>query len=65
MEPRLATTRFTAALLRSLVEGRPLPPPPTGLEPELERRLLFVRDEVVDLVERYRECSIRPVGVRS
>jgi hypothetical protein len=65
MEPRLATTRFTAALLRSLVEGRPPPPPPTGLEPEMEQRLLFVRDEVVDLVERYRECSIRPVGVRS
>jgi hypothetical protein len=65
MEPRLATTRFIAALLRSLVERRPPPPLPTGLEPELERRLLFVRNEVVDLVERYRECSIWPIGVRS
>jgi hypothetical protein len=65
MEPRLATTRFTAALLRSLAEGQPPPPLPTGLEPELERRMLFVRDEVIDLVERYRECSTGPVGVRS
>jgi hypothetical protein len=65
MEPRLATTRYTAALLRNLAERRPLPPRPPGLEPELDRRLLFVRDEVIDLVERYRECSRPPVGARS
>jgi hypothetical protein len=65
MEPRLAVTRFTAALLRALVEQKPLPDLPTGLDPAMERRLLFVRSEVIDLVERYRECAVRPVGARS
>jgi hypothetical protein len=65
MEPRLATARFTAALLRNLIERRPLPQLPSGLDPAMEQRLLFVRDEVIDLVERYRACSARPVGARS
>ena len=54
MEPRLAVTRYTAALLRSLVEQTPRPDLPPGLDPTMEQRLLFVRDEIVDLVERYR-----------
>jgi hypothetical protein len=62
MEPRLAVTRYTAALLRSLVEDTAHPDLPHGLDPALEDRLRFVRDEVVDLVQRYRGCAIRPVG---
>ena len=62
MEPRLAATRYTAALLRSLIERTARPEPPPGLDPALEQRLLFVRDEIVDLVERYRACTTHPVG---
>jgi hypothetical protein len=62
MEPRLAVTRYTAALLRSLVEDTERPALPYDLDPALEDRLLFVRDEVVDLVRRYRTCATRPVG---
>ena len=60
MEPRLAVTRYTAALLRSLIEeaGRPNLPP--GLDGALEQRLRFVTDEIVDLVERYRGCAASP-----
>jgi hypothetical protein len=65
MEPRLAVTRFTAALLRSLVEGTPPPGMPPGIDRALEQRLLFVNDEIVDLVDQYRECASRPVGARS
>jgi hypothetical protein len=65
MEARLVVARFTAALLRSLTEQQPLPELPTGLEPAMEERMLLVRDEVIDLVERYRECSTRTVGARS
>jgi hypothetical protein len=65
MEPRLAVTRYTAALLRSLVEGTPRPDLPRGLDPALDQRLHFVRDEIVDLVERYRVCAPRPVGART
>ena len=65
MEPRLVVTRFTAALLRGRIEQRPPPEVPSGLEPRMEQRLLMVRDEVVDLVERYRACSIRTVGAGS
>jgi hypothetical protein len=61
MVPRLAVTRYTAALLRGLVEQTPLPDLPPALEPTMEQRLLFVRDEIVDLVERYRECAAGPV----
>jgi hypothetical protein len=64
MEPRLAATRYTAALLRSLIERTPPPDLPPGIDPALEQRLLFVRDEIVDLVERYRACAARPVGAR-
>jgi hypothetical protein len=61
MEARLAVTRYTAALLRSLVEetGRPCLPP--GLDGALEQRLRFVTDEIVDLVEQYRGCAALPV----
>jgi hypothetical protein len=65
MEPRLAVTRFTAALLRSLVEATPQPDLPPGLDLTMEQRLLSVRDEIVDLVERYRACAARPVGAGS
>jgi hypothetical protein len=60
MEPRLAVTRHTAALLRSLVEETARPSLPPGLDPELAHRLGFVTDEIVDLVERYRDCAARP-----
>jgi hypothetical protein len=62
MEPRLAVTRYTAALLRSLAEDAPLPDLPHALGSALADRLPFVRDEVIDLVERYRACATRPVG---
>jgi hypothetical protein len=62
MEPRLAVTQYTAALLRSLVEDTLRPALPDGLGSALEDQLLFVRDEVVDLVQRYRTCATRPVG---
>jgi hypothetical protein len=65
MEPRLAVTRYTAAVLRSLVEDKPLPDLPRGLDAALDQRLLFVRDEIIDLVERYRGCAARPVGAGS
>jgi hypothetical protein len=61
MEPRLAVTRYTAALLRGLAEGTPLPDLPLGLEPAMQERLLFVRNEIIDLVERYRVCAVQPV----
>jgi hypothetical protein len=61
MEPRLAVTRYTAALLRSLVEETARPDLPPGLDAALEHRLRFVTDEIVDLVERYRGCAARPV----
>jgi hypothetical protein len=62
MAPLLAVTRYTSALLRGLVERTPRPELPPGLDPALEQALLFVRDEIVDLVERYRACMGRPVG---
>jgi hypothetical protein len=62
MAPRLAVNRYTAALLRSLVERTPHPDLPPGLDPALERRLVWVRDEVIDLVERYQACAARPVS---
>jgi hypothetical protein len=64
MEPRLAATRYTAALLRSLIEQTPQPDLPPGIDSALEQRLRFVRDEIVDLAERYRACTARPVGAR-
>jgi hypothetical protein len=62
MEPRLVVARFTAALLRKLIEQKPLPELPSDLEPPMEQRLLLVRDEVVELVERYRGCATCAVG---
>ena len=62
MEARLVVARYTAALLRGLIERRPQPDLPAGLEPSMEERLMLVRHEVVDLVDRYRDCATRPVG---
>lgn len=62
MEPRLVVARYTAALLRSCVERTPAPDFPSGLEPAMEQRLLLVRDEVIDMVERYRECVTTSTG---
>jgi hypothetical protein len=61
MEARLAVTRYTAALLRSLVEDTVRPGLPPGLDGALEHRLRFVTHEIVDLVERYRGCAARPM----
>lgn len=55
---RLAVTRFTAATLRSLIDDHPVPDLPTGLDPTLIERQETVRDEVVEMVERYRDWLI-------
>jgi hypothetical protein len=65
MEPRLVVTRFTAALLRSLIEETPPPDLPRCLDGAMAQRLVWVRDEIVDLVERYRTCAARPVEAGS
>ena len=56
VKARLEVTRYTAALLRSSIEQRPIPPLPSGLDPPLQARLEGVRAEVTDLVDRYRWC---------
>jgi glycosyltransferase involved in cell wall biosynthesis len=53
MASRHEVTRYTARLLEALAEGRPTPPVPQGLEPDLEARLQLVQREVVDLIDRY------------
>lgn len=62
MDARLVVARYTAALLRSLIEQRRGPVVPDGLEPAMEDRVLRVRHEVVDMVERYRGCATSRVG---
>jgi hypothetical protein len=62
VQPRLIVARYTAALLRSLIEQRPAPAFPDGLDPAMAARLDLVRREVIDLVERYRGCSTGLVG---
>lgn len=52
-QQRLEVTRFTASLLRSLIEEQPAPSVPSGLDPDMEHRLEVVEAEVVDLVARY------------
>lgn len=53
MEPRTRVARFTAGMLRELEAGRPAPEIPDGLDPDLAAKLVFVRDEMTDLVARY------------
>ncbi len=56
MEARLAVAQYTAAVLRSAIEQRSVPSPPPGLDESMQTRLEFVRSEMTDLVERYRDC---------
>ena len=56
MKPRLEVARYTAAVLRASSERRACPPLPLGLDSSLRARLEFVRTEVTDLVDRYRDC---------
>jgi hypothetical protein len=53
MGDRHEVTRYTARTLRHLLDGEPEPPLPEGLSPRMLTKLELVRDEVVDLVERY------------
>jgi hypothetical protein len=53
---RFEVTRYTAAVLRAASAGEPVPTAPGGLEPSLEERLRYIRDEVVDLVESNAAC---------
>jgi hypothetical protein len=46
---RLEVARHTAALLRALSQGEPLPAPPSGLDPDLAGRLERVRSAVTRL----------------
>ena len=55
VQARLEVTRYTAAVLRSTIEQREVPPLPAGLEPAMLARLEVVRSEMIDLVERYRD----------
>jgi hypothetical protein len=55
VEARLEVTRYTAAVLRSMIEQREVPPLPCGLEPAMQARLEVARSEMIDLVERYRD----------
>jgi hypothetical protein len=56
MVVRLETARYTAAVLRSSIERRPVPPEPEGAAPASRARFELVRSEMTDLVERYRDC---------
>jgi hypothetical protein len=53
LETRYTVTRFTAETIRALMAGRPTPPMPSGLAPELQQTLELVCAEVTDMVERY------------
>jgi hypothetical protein len=61
IEARVAVTRYAAALLKSLIEPTPCPDLPPGIDAATEQLLLVVRDEIVDLVGRYR-AGAQPVG---
>lgn len=50
VELRHEVARFTAATLRALVVGRPVPPLGTGLDPATEAKLRLVRDEMTTMV---------------
>ena len=59
MEARYAVARYTAGMLRALSAGRPAPPAPEGLDPDMEARLTLVRREISTLINRYGACSDR------
>ena len=54
MGDRHRVARFTAQVLRGQLAGEPVPAIPPGLDPSMEERLALARDEVVDLIARYR-----------
>lgn len=58
MDERTLVARYTAALLREMSAGRPVPDMPTGLAPAMEERLKLVRHEIAHLVERYRSVAV-------
>ncbi|NNE73107.1 MAG: hypothetical protein HKN26_05540 [Acidimicrobiales bacterium] len=53
METRAAIARYTASVLGELVEGRPVPPLPAGVGPDVEAKLRMVRAELIGLLDRY------------
>lgn len=59
MQPRYVVAHFTAALLRALAAGTAQPELPANLDAAMEERLTLVRRELIDLVERYRDCAIQ------
>lgn len=56
MNDRYEVARFTATVLREMVDGNEPPAVPTGLSPSLEGRLRPVRDAIIDLVATHRAC---------
>jgi len=50
---RYDVARFTGSLLRSLVDGDPMPAVPEGPEGVMMERLRLVRSELVDMIDRY------------
>lgn len=57
MAARHEVTRHAARTLRSLADGDPPPPVPSGLDPDLAAKLALVHHEITDLVARYGTAS--------
>ncbi len=53
---RLEVARFTAAVLRNLGAGRPAPALPADVDESVAPRLEMVRNELITLVETYRDA---------
>lgn len=62
MRPRHEVARHTAAVLRALIERRELPDVPGDLEPSLDQRVRYVRDEMIDLLARHGACPGTTAG---
>ena len=61
METRFEVARFTARVLRALVDQQTPPEIPDGVEPAVRARLVPVRDALIDVVGRY-EDSVNAAG---
>lgn len=53
MEVRFGVAQYTAQVLMEMVDHRPPPEIPSGLEPAMAAKLTRVRGALIDMVERY------------